>query len=142
MLLGLVLIVPLIWALGVLSELHRAALATTAAAREAGFDAARAASPADAERRVDAAVVAALTDHGLDPRAAAVVAALTDHGLDPRAAAVTASAAGLERGSAVEVRVVYEVPVLQAPFLGSVGGPSIEVTATHVTRVDPYRSRP
>ena len=126
MLLGLVLIVPLIWALGVLSELHRAALATTAAAREAGFDAARAASPADAERRVDAAVVAALTDHGLDPRAAAV----------------TASAAGLERGSAVEVRVVYEVPVLQAPFLGSVGGPSIEVTATHVTRVDPYRSRP
>lgn len=126
MLLGLVLLVPLIWALGVLSELHRAALATTAAAREAGFDAARAASPIEARERVDAAVGVALADHGLDPA-----------GVDVRW-----STGRLQRGGQVQVRVEYEVPVLQAPFLGSVGGPGITVAATHVARVDPYRSRP
>ena len=126
LLLGLLLLVPLIWGLGVLSELHSAALATTAAAREAGFDAARATSAGEAERRVDEAVARALIDHGVDPARARV----------------EWSASALERGAAVEVRVSYEVPVLQAPFLGSVGGPSISVNATHVARVDPYRSRP
>lgn len=126
LLLGLVLFVPLIWGLGVLSELHRAALATTAAAREAGFDAARAVTPLEAQRRVDAAVAAALADHGLEPGAADVQWTPGDLG----------------RGSSTEVRVVYQVPVLQAPFIGSVGGPSISVSASHVARVDPYRSRP
>lgn len=126
LLLGLVLMVPLIWGLGVLSEIHRAALATTAAAREAGFDAARATTPLEAQRRVDAAVASALADHGLEVGAASV----------------RWTPGRLDRGSAIEVRVVYEVPVLQAPFLGSVAGPSISVSASHVARVDPYRSRP
>lgn len=123
--LGLLLLVPLIWTLGVLSELHRASLATTTAAREAGFDAARAATRSDAETRVDRAVAAALTDHGIDP-ARARVEWMSD----------------LRRGGTVELRVSYDVPVLQAPFLGSVGGPSVTVSASHVARVDPYRSRP
>ena len=125
-LLGLVLIVPLIWGLGILSELHRAALATTAAAREAGFDAARATTPIEARERVDAAVATALRDHGLDVAGADV----------------EWTAGDLRRGSAAEVRVVYEVRVLQMPFLGSLGGPAISVNASHVARVDPYRSRP
>lgn len=125
MLLGLLLLIPLIWVLGVLSELHRAALATTSAAREAGFDAARAATPSEVERRIDVAVATALADHGIDPGNARVEWA-TD----------------LERGGEVELRVSYDVPVFQAPLLGSVGGPSISVSASHVARVDPYRSRP
>ena len=51
-LVGLVMIVPLIWALGVLADLHRSALAASAAAREAGFEAARADSASDADRAV------------------------------------------------------------------------------------------
>ena len=126
LLLGLLLLVPLIWGLTVLSELHRAALATTAAAREAGFDAARASSATDARERVDAAVARALIDHGVDPSGARV----------------EYSASGLERGATVQVRVSYDVGVLRAPLLGEVAGPSITVNATHAARVDPYRSRP
>ena len=125
LLLGLLLTVPLVWGLGVLSELHRAALAGTAAAREAGFDAARSSTIAEAERRIDAAVAAAFADHGLDPS-------------DAR---VQWTTQGLERGGTVEVRVSYPTPVVQAPFLGSVSGPSVWVRASHIARVDPYRSR-
>lgn len=125
LLLGVLLLVPLIWALGVLSELHRAALATTTAAREAGFDAARTTTPGEAQARIDAAVTAALIDHGVDPSGARVE-----------------WTSDLERGGRVELRVSYDVPVLQAPLLGSVTGPSISVSASHVARVDPYRSRP
>lgn len=125
LLLGMLLLVPLIWALSVLSDVHRAALATTTAAREAGFDAARAATRSEAESRIDAAVASALADHGVDPARARVE-----------------WTSGLERGGAVELRVSYDVPVLQAPFLGAVSGPSISVSASHVARVDPYRSRP
>ncbi len=127
MLLGLLLLVPLIWGLGVLSELHRAALAATAAAREGGFEAARSGSRAEAARRLDAAVAAAFADHGLD----------VDH-----ARVEWTAAGGLERGAAIEVRVSYSVAVLEAPFLGRVAGPSVDVTAAHVARADPYRSRP
>lgn len=124
LLLGLLLTVPLIWGLGVLSELHRAALAGAAAAREAGFDAARSSSRSEAERRIDAAVALAFANHGLDPGRGRVE-----------------WTSDLERGGTVEVRVSYPTAVLQAPFLGSVSGPSIWVRASHVARVDPYRSR-
>ena len=126
LLLGLLLLVPLIWALTTLSQLHRAALATTAAAREAGFDAARATTVPDAERRIEAAVAAAFDDHGLDPDAARV------QWVRP----------ALVRGGAVEIRVSYPTAVFQAPFLGSVTGPEVWVNASHSARVDRYRSRP
>lgn len=120
-----VLIVPLIALLSVLSDVHRAALATTAAARAAGFDAARSASAPDAASAVDAAVGRALLDHSLDPR-------------DAR---VRWSGGGLGRGVPVEVEVSYPVPVFGIPFTGAAAGPSVWVTARHVARVDPYRSR-
>jgi Na+-transporting methylmalonyl-CoA/oxaloacetate decarboxylase gamma subunit len=126
-LLGLLLLVPLMWALGVLAGIQRGALATTAAAREAGFEAARASSRSEAARAIDRAVAQAFRNQGLDPSRARVRVSLPP---------------GLARGAAVEVEVGMDVPVLQAPFLGEVGGPSIAVVAHHVARVDPYRSRP
>ena len=125
-LLGLILLMPVIWAVGVLADLHRGALASTAAAREAGFDAARASSAADARRAVDVAVARAFRDHGLDPADASIE---------------WSAPSDLNRGGQVEVRISYSVPVAQAPFIGRVGGPSINVRARHVARIDPYRSR-
>ena len=125
-LLALVLLVPLMWALGVLSDLQRGALATAAASREAGASAARASDVVERDRAV----------------ARAVVEAFSDHGLDPRRAEVSVQWEGGARGAAVEVVVGYQVSVLQAPFLGEVSGPSIEVSARHIARIDPYASRP
>lgn len=126
MLLGLLLLIPLVWVLGVLADLQRGALASTAAAREAGSDAARSHDASSADRAVLGAVRQAFVDHGLAPSEAKV-----RWSSDP----------GLPRGGRVEVRVSYEVTVLQMPFLGRVAGPSIEVDASHVARIDPYRSR-
>lgn len=124
-LLGLLLLVPLIWTLGVLADIHRTALAATAAAREAGFEAARTTSHGTARRAVDRAVAQAFANQGLDP------------------AGVRVQMSGrIERGAAIEVRIAYPVTVLQAPLLGRVAGPSVWVRARHVARVDPYRSRP
>jgi hypothetical protein len=124
-LLGLLLLIPLIWLLGVLSDLQRGALAASAAAKEAGAEAARVADPAEMGPAI----------------ATAVRHAFRDHGLDPAGAEVRFTSAG-ERGSAVEVVVGYDVTALQVPFLGKVSGPSIHVSAKHVARIDPYASRP
>jgi hypothetical protein len=124
-LLSLLFLVPLIWALTVLSELHRGALATTAAAREAGFEAARSQNLRKAEEAVERSVAQAFSDHGLVPSEADVAF----------------SAAGFGRGATVEIKVTYAVPVAQAPLLGRLSDPHIEVGASHVAIVDPYRSR-
>jgi hypothetical protein len=124
-LLGLLFLIPLVWALGVLSELHRAALATTAAAREAGVDAARSPDVASADGAVRSAVTRAFADEGLQAGDARVN---------------WSGGAGLERGGTVEIEVSYPVTVFQAPILGRVAGPSVWVRAQHAVRVDPYRS--
>ncbi|MBA2313254.1 MAG: hypothetical protein H0V97_10725 [Actinobacteria bacterium] len=122
---GLLLLVPLMWALGLLADLHRSALASSSAAREAGFDAAASNGLADAKRAVDEAVTRAFVDQGLDPSRARVDWNATS---------------GLVRGGEVEVEVSYPVSVAQAPILGSLAGPSIWVNARHVARIDPFRS--
>jgi hypothetical protein len=126
LLLGLLLIVPIVWGLMVLAEVHRAALATTSAAREAGFDAARSADLTTADVSVDRAVGVALTNHGLDAGDSRIQWSAPD---------------GLDRGARVEVHVTYPVGVFRFPFLGEVSGPSIWVRSTHVARVDPFASR-
>lgn len=123
---GLLMLLPLIWLLGVLADMHRGALASTAAAREAGADAARSTSLAEAERAIDAAVAQAFLDHGLDPSFAQVR---------------WSAANDMDRGGAVEIEVTYSVSVVQAPLLGQVAGPAVDVSAQHVGRIDPYRSR-
>ncbi|HEY7875370.1 MAG TPA: hypothetical protein VIG64_09635 [Actinomycetota bacterium] len=124
-LVGLLLLVPLIWTLSVLADVHRTALAAAAAVREAGFEAARSTSGPEATRAVDRAVAQAFGNQGLDPGPARV----------------RVVGGGLARGAAVEIEISYPVTILQAPLLGRVAGPSIWVRARHVARVDPYGSR-
>ena len=126
MVLGMLLLLPLLWLLGVLADLQRGALASAAAAREAGFEAARSDDLTDADRAVREAVHQAFVDHGLSSKTAKV-----EWSADP----------GLPRGGRVEIRISYPVTVLQAPFLGRVAGPSIWVDAMHTATIDPYRSR-
>jgi hypothetical protein len=127
LLVSLVLLVPTMWMLGMLSDLHRGALGTTAAAREAGIDAASSTDVASAAAAVHRAVQQAFRDEGLDPRRATVTWNAT---------------AGFERGGTIRVKVAYPVTTVQFPFLGKVSGPSISVNATNFARIDPYRSRP
>lgn len=125
-LLGMLLILPIVWALMVLADVHRAALAATSAAREAGFDAARSGELTTADSSVDRAVGLALANHGLSADDSNVRWSAPD---------------GLERGARIEVHVAYPVGVVRFPFLGEVPGPSIWVRATHIARVDPFASR-
>ncbi len=113
------------WGLSVLADLHRGALATTAAVREAGFDAARSVDLTTADRAVEDAVARAFVDHGLDPTQAELE---------------WAAPSGLTRGGVIEVRVSYRVLVAQAPLIGRLSGPSIAVNAEHVAPIDPFRS--
>ena len=125
LLLGLIMMAPLLWGLGVLADLHRTALATTSAAREAGFEVARSVDPRSAKASADRAITTALQDHGLDPSKVRV----------------TWSIGGLVRGAPIEVVVSYPTTVLQAPFIGKVSGPSIWTHSKSVARIDRYRSR-
>jgi hypothetical protein len=118
----LILLVPVVWGLAVLDQVHRAALASTAAVRDAGFEAIRAPDIATAGRAIDAAVTAALRDQGLDP----------DH------AEVRWSAPGrLERGTRVEISVRFHVEVL-GDWLPLA---SVPVMANHALWVEPFGSR-
>lgn len=104
--------------------LHRATLATSAAAREYGR----------------AVVVADSEDEAVARGALVVEQAGRNHGLAP--GALQASVEGLRRrGELLRVRVRTEVPVLRIPFVGAVW-PSlaVPVEATHVVRLDRYRS--
>jgi hypothetical protein len=124
-LLGLVFLVPVIWMLGMLAQVHRAALASTAAVREAGFDAARAQDRPGAARAIEQAVAASFADHQLDP---------------DRVRLRWSAPRGFQRGGTVEVEVSYPVSVVQMPLFGSGPGPSINIVARHVARIDPFRS--
>lgn len=125
-LVGLFLLIPLVWLLIILADVHRGALATTTAAREAGADAARESSLSGASRAVERAVAQAFFDHRIAPGDARIR---------------WSAPSGLGRGASIGIEVSYPVEVLQIPFLGRVGGPAIWVNARHVTRIDPYRSR-
>lgn len=125
-LLGLVLLLPAMWLLSVSADVHRSALASAAAVREAGLAASRAASAADAGRHAGSAARRALAEGGLRPSAASVS---------------LSSPSALGRGGLVEVRIEMPVPVLRVPFIRHAVGPAIWVRARHVARVEPYRSR-
>jgi len=124
--LGALFLIPVMWGLTVLSDLHAGALAATAAAREGGMDAARANDPAAAAVAIRGAVAAAFDDQGLDPGDVEVAWTLPP---------------GMARGGAVEVLVRYPVSVAAFPLLGELGAPVVWVRAAHIARVDVYRSR-
>jgi hypothetical protein len=126
LLLGILLIIPIVWVLMVLADVHRSALAATSAAREAGFDAARSEDMADAARTIERTAGLALTNHGLDGDESDIRWSVPE---------------GLERGARIEVHVSYPVSVVRFPFLGEISGPSVWVRSTHIARVDPFASR-
>lgn len=104
--------------------LHRATLATSAAAREYGRAIVVADGESEAARRGAIAVGLVARSHGLPPRS------------------LDATVVGLRRrGAVLLVRVRTEVPVARIPFLGSVvPGLAVPVEATHAVRLDRYRS--
>lgn len=118
------LLVPLIWMLGALSQVHRAALATTSAAREAAVAAARSSDPLTATRAARTAAEAAFLDQGLTVDEMVLESFVEET---------------FERGSEVGVRIRFPVRIVALPFVQR--DPSLWVNATHVTEVDLYRSR-
>ncbi len=122
--LGSLIFGVLIHVLVVFGALHRATLATSAAAREYGRVIVVAGSESDAVRAGATAVDLTGRNHGLAPGA-----------LHP-------SVTGLRRrGEVLVVRVRTEVPIARIPFLGAIWpGLAVPVEATHAVRLDRYRS--
>lgn len=110
----------------VFGALHRATLATSAAARELGRAIVVADGEADAARRGAEVVETVGRNHGLAP------GALRPSVVGPR-----------RRGAVLVVRVRTEVPVARIPFLNAeVPGLVVPVEARHAVRLDRYRSGP
>jgi hypothetical protein len=119
--LGFGLLVQVVVLFGVL---HRATLATSAAAREVGRVVVLAGSDDAAMQRASIVVEEAARDHGLP-------AGALQPQLDGRVA----------RGAQLRVTVRTEVAVFRLPFVGDVvPSVSVPVEATHVVQVDRYRS--
>jgi len=132
----LALLVPLVYAIGVMADVQRALLATSSAAREAGRVYVTGSGRLDAERRAGLASREVLATYGIrpgDPRAGMRLRA----GCPPGVA--SGCVGGFGPGAEVRVVATYEVAVARLPFLGAVGVPSVRVGATHRTRVDRFR---
>ncbi|MSO36764.1 MAG: hypothetical protein EXQ69_00760 [Acidimicrobiia bacterium] len=113
----------LVEAVVLFGSLHRATLATSAAAREYGR-----------------AVVIADSEQGAVWHGAAVVAqAARNHGLPAGTLSATVEG-GRRRGDVLIVRVRTSVPIAQLPFVGAVWPSfSVPVEASHAVQVDRYR---
>jgi hypothetical protein len=122
--LGTLVFGVLVQAVVLFGVLHRATLATSAAAREYGR-----------------AVVLADTETDAAARGASVVEEATrNHGLP--AGSLRASVDGVRgRGAVLKVHVRTDVPILRIPFVGAVW-PSlaVPVEASHAVAIDRYRS--
>ncbi|MFM7270325.1 MAG: hypothetical protein ACKO2C_01660 [Actinomycetes bacterium] len=116
----------LIEALVVFGQVQRAALATTAAARDAGRAVVVASTEPEAAWRARAAVVAAERDHGL-----------ADDAIELRVTGVR------DRGALLRVEARAEVRVLDVPLLARfLPGPIIPVVAAHRVRLERFASIP
>jgi hypothetical protein len=122
--LGSLIFGVLVQAVVLFGVLHRATLATSAAAREYGRAIVVADSPETAARRGALVVEQAAHNHGL------------------ASGALKASVEGRRaRGELLEVHVRTEVAVFRIPFLGDViPSVSVPVEATHAVQLDRYRS--
>jgi hypothetical protein len=116
----------LVQAIVLFGQLHRATLATSAAAREYGRAVVLAESEIDAARRGALVTEQAARNHGLGPSA-----------LRPEVEGLRV------RGGVLTVRVRTDVPLFRLPFIGSVWPTvAVPVHATHAVQIDRYRSRP
>jgi hypothetical protein len=125
-LLGSLVFGVLVQAIVLFGVLHRATLATSAAAREYGR----------------AVVVADSADEASTRGALVVEQAARNHGL--ASGSLRASVEGRRaRGELLTVHVRTDVPVLRIPFIGPVwSSVSIPVEAAHAVMIDRYRSAP
>jgi hypothetical protein len=122
--LGSLIFGALVQAVVLFGVLHRATLATSAAAREYGRAIVVADSPETAARRGALVVEQAAHNHGL------------------ATGSLRATVEGKRvRGELLEVHVSTDVAVFRIPFLGDVvPSISIPVEATHAVQLDRYRS--
>lgn len=124
--LGSLIFGVLVQAIVLFGTLHRATLATSAAARELGRVAVLAESESDATARGARVVEQAARNHGMPPGSLHL--------------SVTGARA---RGELLRVRVVTWVPVVRIPFVGAaIPDVAVPVESTHVVLVDRYRSAP
>ena len=123
-LLGSLIFGVLVQAVVLFGVLHRATLATSAAAREYGRAIVVAGSPAEAVARGAVVVDQATRNHGLP------------------AGSLQAAADGRRvRGELLRVHVRTEVAIFRLPFVGDVWPSlSVPVEATHAVQIDRYRS--
>ena len=120
---AIMLLVPLAYAVGILADVQRATLATSAAARAAGRSFVLADSAPAGRRAAEEAMREVLVNYWLDPGRGEL--------------SVTGD---LERASSVRVAVAYPVPVFKVPFVGVFdNGERFTVRSVHFTRVDRYR---
>jgi hypothetical protein len=125
-LLGTLIFGVLVQAIVLFGVLHRATLATSAAAREYGRAIVVADSEHDAMTRGDLVVEQAARNHGL-----------------PSGSLHTTVEGTRARGELLRVHVRTEVAIFRIPFLGDVfSSVSVPVEATHVVQIDRYRSEP
>jgi hypothetical protein len=122
--LGSLIFGVLVQAIVLFGVLHRATLATSAAAREYGR----------------AIVVADSVDEARLRGSLVVEQAARNHGLPDGSLRATVDGQRV-RGELLRVHVRTEVPVFRIPFIGDVlPAVSVPVEATHVVQIDRYRS--
>jgi len=123
-LLGSLIFGVLVQAVVLFGVLHRATLATSAAAREYGR----------------AIVVADSADEATQRGALVVEQATRNHGLPDGTLHATVDGQRV-RGELLRVHVRTEVPIFRIPFVGDVWpSVSVPVEATHAVQIDRYRS--
>jgi Flp pilus assembly protein TadG len=127
---GVLVFVPLVYALVAASEVQRNAFAVTQAAREAGRAFSGAHDPADAEDRARRAVALALGDQGLDGGAELTYGAV--------GSGCSGGAATLEPGTDLEVCVVRRFRVPGVPGVLDAGRNTVR--ARYVVHLDDFRS--
>ncbi|MCI0687772.1 MAG: hypothetical protein L0Y54_11120 [Sporichthyaceae bacterium] len=126
------LLVPLVYVIGIMADVQRAMLATSAAAREADRVYVTSQDEGSAQARATAAYQDVMGNFRYQPGDGG---ATLDLCLGPPGCNGT-----FGPGAELEVRVVYNVPVATLPFLGTVAGPTVPVGATHHIRIDRFRS--
>ena len=124
--LGVLLLLPLMYVMLTVFEVQKAAFAVSAASREAGRAYATGSTLEDAKARALLAAEITLDDHGLE--------------LDPELV-VFPDGATFGRGDQVVVTVRYKSPLpLVSAFFSDAERPAIDVTGSHTTTVDEFRS--
>lgn len=131
---AVILLLPLTYLVAAVATVQRSRHAVSDAARNAGRAFATSETPADAQRRVRAAVRLALTDAGL-PGDAVLRFVPAGRGCDAPAVVPR-----LAPGAEFTVCVVRRVELPGVPTL--LGGRGIRTVGTYLVHVDDYRSVP